>query len=73
MSDLPYRSPISISHIDIPIISCHSAWPWVRADLPGMKKEDVTLEVDGNVIRIGRDHQLSPATSSNNPIIPHFL
>jgi len=38
-----------------------------------MKKEDVTLEVDGNVIRIGRDHQLSPVTSSNNPIIPHFL
>jgi len=24
MSDLPYRSPISISHIDLPIISCHS-------------------------------------------------
>jgi len=25
MSDLPYQSPISISHIDRPIISCHSA------------------------------------------------
>jgi len=24
MSDLPYQSPISISHIDLPIISCHS-------------------------------------------------
>ena len=46
--------------------------PWVRADLPGMKKEDVTLEVDGNVIHIGRDNQISPATSSNNSSLPEL-
>jgi hypothetical protein len=27
MSDLPYRSPISNSHIDLPIISCHFVYP----------------------------------------------
>jgi hypothetical protein len=32
MSDLPYRYPISISHIDLPIISCHSNLALTVAD-----------------------------------------
>lgn len=39
----------------------------LKADLPGVQKEDVSLEVDGNIIRIGAKQQESEATEEDSP------
>jgi len=38
--------------IPVDVIESDTAYT-LKADLPGVKKEDVSLEVDGNIIRIG--------------------
>jgi len=62
MSDLPYRSPISISHIDLPyryrIISCHSA-PGVRyGGLPVPQRLGRAVQVDP--VKITKSKRLKP-------------